>query len=78
MAYARFGAHSEVYVYEDARGFLCCMRCVLSEARETQTKSRSEMVKHLEAHRRAGQKVPDDAMERLKAEIEGSGDVVTV
>jgi predicted small metal-binding protein len=77
MAYARFGSHGDVYVHEDVRGFLCCMRCNFSDARETRTKSRGEMIEHLEAHRRAGHKVPDDAIEELRAEITKSGDLVT-
>ena len=76
MAYARFSRHSDVYVYEDEHGFLCCMRCQFSESRETRTKSRSEMIKHLEAHRDADEKVPGDALEKLRAEIAKSGDLV--
>lgn len=77
MAYARFGSESDLYVLEDARGFLCCMRCALSDVRETRTTSRSEMIEHMEAHRRAGHKVPDYAFQDLKAEITASGDLVT-
>jgi hypothetical protein len=78
MTYARSGPQSDVYVYEDVRGFLCCMRCDLSDIRETHLKSRNEMIEHLEAHRWAGQKVPDGAIEELKAEIVKSGDVVAI
>jgi hypothetical protein len=77
MAYARFSSHSDVYVYEDVGGFLCCMRCDFSETRETRTKSRGEMIEHLEVHRRAGQKVPEDALEELRAEIAKLGDSIT-
>lgn len=77
MAYARFGPHSDVYVYEDVRGFLCCMRCDISDDRETRTKSRGEMIKHLEDHRRAGHKVPDEATDELRAEVAKSGDLIT-
>jgi hypothetical protein len=77
MAYARFSSHSDVYVYEDVRGFLCCMRCDLSDDRETRTKSRGEMIEHLEDHRRAGHKVPDDATAELKVEVTKLGDLVT-
>lgn len=77
MAYARFSPDSDVYVYEDGRGFLCCMRCQLGETDQTRTKSRSEMIKHLEAHRGAGEKVPEDALEKLRAEIAKSGDLIT-
>ncbi len=76
MSYARFGPNSDVYVYEDVGGFLCCMRCDLSDAGK-RTNSRGEMIEHLEAHRRAGHKVPDDATEELKAEVTKSGDLVT-
>jgi hypothetical protein len=78
MAYARFQAdHSDVYVLEDVRGFMCCMRCALNDRRETRTNTRSEMIAHLEAHLQAGQKVPDYAFEDLKADIAAEGDLVT-
>ncbi len=77
MAYARFSRDSDVYVYEDGRGYLCCMRCQFSETHETRTKSRREMIEHLERHRRAGEKVPDDALEELRVEIAKSGDSIT-
>jgi hypothetical protein len=35
------------------------------------------MIEHLEAHRRAGHQVPNDAIEELRAEIAKSGDLVT-
>jgi hypothetical protein len=78
VAYARFTAcGSDAYVYEDVRGFLCCMRCGLSEQGETRLGSRSQMIAHLEAHRRAGQKVPEDAIEELRGELAQLGDLVT-
>jgi len=53
------------------------MRCRLSETRETRTKSRREMIVHLELHRCAGEKVPEDALEELRVEIVKSGDLIT-
>jgi hypothetical protein len=77
MAYARFGQDSDVYVFEDVGGFLCCMRCQFSESREIRTRSRGEMIEHLWAHRGAGEKVPEHAFEELRAEIAELGDLVT-
>ncbi len=77
MAYARLSRNSDVYVYEDGCGYLCCMRCRFSETRETRTKSRREMIEHLELHRCAGEKVPEDALEELRVEIVKSGDLIT-
>ena len=77
MAYARFRAEgSNVYVYHDARGFLICVRCRLSEDRETRTKSRKAMVEHLKSHLTAGEKVPQSAFDELEREILELGDEI--
>ena len=77
MAYARFRTEgSDVYVYEDWRGFLVCCGCGLSANKETQSSLRSEMIAHLKAHLDVGHKVPQSAFEELESEIASSGDAV--
>jgi hypothetical protein len=73
MAYARFSRDSDVYVYE-AEGGLVCMGCGLGSGIETRTLTRSEMIRHLEAHLGAGHNVPMDAIQRLRTEIGVEGD----
>ena len=78
MAYSRFRTDgSDVYILEDSRGFICCMRCSLNGELETRTNTRSEMLAHMEAHRKAGEIVPDYAFENLRAEIATNGDLIS-
>ena len=53
------------------------MRCQLGPGFETTTQTRSAMIQHLEAHLNAGHKVPEDALEELRAEIAKLGDAIT-
>jgi hypothetical protein len=76
MAYARFGRDSDVYVYEEASG-LICLRCQLGPGFETKTVTRSAMIQHLEGHLKAGHKVPVDALNELRSEMEKEGDIVS-
>lgn len=62
MSYARFSAHSDVYVYADARGFITCCRCKLEPV--TLFKTADEVVAHLELHVDAGHRVPTYLMNR--------------
>jgi hypothetical protein len=57
MAYVRFGRGSDVYVYEQAHS-LVCLVCKLNESGTTITTTRSEMLRHMEEHRRAGIEFP--------------------
>lgn len=76
MAYARFGAEgSDVYVYEDVTGYFRCARCRLN-GDEWRTNHRSQMIVHLEDHRRAGHIVPDRATNQLAEEIVSLGDSI--
>ncbi|HEY2119210.1 MAG TPA: hypothetical protein VGH37_08510 [Candidatus Acidoferrum sp.] len=68
MAYARFGRESD----ED----MICQYCNFNGKAETVTKTRSEMLKHMEEHRRTGDKVRDDAFENLRADLSKDGDVI--
>ena len=75
MAYARFGRESDLYVYEQADGIVC-LRCKLNESGTTITTTRSEMLRHREEHRRAGDKVPEHAFDELRADMAKDGDVI--
>lgn len=67
MSYARFGwGGSDVYIYLDVGGYLCCCGCVLDKPWRYDTTA--EMLAHLDEHRRAGHCVPDDCVEELKAD----------
>jgi len=70
MAYARWGNDSDVYVYqmelEDAsRVFTCCM-CEIEK--DFYCDTRQEMIEHLAKHKKAGDKVPGSAFQRLYKE----------
>ena len=80
MSYVRFGKDSDVYVYHHYQGFLECCGCILDPEGEGWSfpsfKTRSEMITHLEEHKKAGHDVPEYAIDRLKEEIETIGDDV--
>jgi hypothetical protein len=66
MAFAQFGRDSDVYVYEDTRGGFTCERCpTIGEQHRCQTAA--EMVTHLLEHRAEGDRVPEDALDELRA-----------
>lgn len=66
MSYARFSSESDVYVYLDVSGYLCCCGCSLSEQWSYGTTD--ALLAHLDAHKAAGHEVPDYCIERLKDE----------
>lgn len=55
MSYARFGASSDVYVYDDAGGYIACCGCILGN--EWDFHSVDEIVTHMQEHVDAGHKV---------------------
>lgn len=64
MSYARFGwGNSDVYVYADVNGYLCCCACRLQE--EWRHFSTDDMLAHLNAHRAEGHTVPQDCIDDL-------------
>jgi hypothetical protein len=75
MAYARFGSHSDIYVFESGYGIVC-QRCKSHKARDFVAKSRSEMLEHMQTHRDVGDNVPEDAFERLRSDQAAKGDVI--
>jgi hypothetical protein len=66
VSYARFGADgSDVYVYLDCGGYLCCCACPLGAPWEYETTA--AMIEHLREHERAGHTVPAYVFEDLGA-----------
>jgi hypothetical protein len=67
VAFARFGRHSDVYVYEDVRGGFTCERCPTIGS-SFNAKDAGEMATHLVTfHRARGDRVPDEAIAELQA-----------
>ena len=67
MSYCRFSEDSDVYLYPHVYGNYQCCACKLGEMDILLTLE--EVLKHLQAHRNAGHKVPEYAFERVEAEI---------
>ena len=73
MSYCRFGRDSDVYCYRAATvdaepdRWVCCGCSLGADATEFPTVE--GLLIHLEAHRAAGDKVPEPAMERCRAEL---------
>ena len=67
MAYCRFGDDSDVYMYEDIRGGLTCIRCVL-KMNEIRFATIDEAIFYLKEHIKFGHKVPEEAIQELEAE----------
>ena len=66
MSYAEPGLHSDVYVWSDGEVIYCD-----ALGKRFETTSRQQMMEHLWLHRRRGHKVPDEALDRLYAELMG-------
>lgn len=75
MSYCRF-FYSDVYLYHCVTNEIVCDGCRLGGGLKSFA-TRSAAIAHLEEHRRAGHDVPEEAFERLRAEIGTIGDAVT-
>lgn len=68
MSYCRKGPESDVYIYDGADGIVCC-HCLLGPDFVTTdddvTRAANQMLEHVEAHKKAGHKVPAGAIDRL-------------
>lgn len=82
MSYCRFGSPegSQVYVINNASGYFSCY-CAVNLANfendgpvSVDLPARSAMIEHLLQHRADGMNVPEEALERLRREIETEGD----
>lgn len=71
MSYVRFGPKSDVYVYQDIDFGLRCCACIFGTF---DTRSRAEMIAHLEKHIATNHLVPEGVIERLRGEIAECGD----
>ena len=67
MSYCRTGEDSDIYVYRKRPNLLVCH----SETGSFEASTEQEMIEHLLLHRRRGQRVPERALDRLKAERDG-------
>jgi hypothetical protein len=66
MAVCRFGWDgSDVYVYYDVNGGICCCRCSLENGAVLLFKTEKEMIAHLRVHEAAGHTVPKSAFAEL-------------
>lgn len=66
MAYVRFSEDSDVYVYHDGDGYVCC-GCRFEEKSWTYDTA-DEIVEHLHEHELAGHMVPERAYIALEPE----------
>ncbi len=68
MSYCRFReGQSDVYLYHDIDGYYHCCGCKLSG--DARLETLAEALAHLEAHRKAGHKVPQYAFDRVCLEM---------
>ena len=74
MSYCRFGADSDVYVFEASWGFCCCA-CILGErGHEPNLPTPADAIAHLDRHVEAGHLVPQYAFDALAAEVEATAE----
>jgi len=65
MSYARFSPDSDVYVFDDRNGTLCCCGCQLSGRTSYYAETAAEMADHLREHEAAGHMVPAFLIDRI-------------
>jgi hypothetical protein len=72
MSYVRWGSDgSNVYMIADCSGGWWCVGCDMEGKRSA---TRTGMLKHLQAHRDAGDIVPEYVFDRLKHELQEDGE----
>jgi hypothetical protein len=69
MSYSRFGCDgSDVYIFPSDRGLECCV-CPLTSTRQSFVcRTIREMEEHVEAHRAAGQFVPESVIPEIRGD----------
>lgn len=82
MSYARHGCDgSDVDVYHSSQGYVC-QECSIWPPDKYRRKelhyvwtcaTPAQMLEHVQAHRAAGQCVPEYALERLRGDVEAGG-----
>ena len=75
MSYCRW-SDGDLYIIHAIHGFLECICCDMEGTDSFCTTSRSEMIGHIEKHRKKGHKVQQRAIDRLIKEIKEKGDKV--
>ena len=68
MSYCRFG-ESDAYLIRHCGGGWCCYTCRINRGIDRNIKTRKGVLAHFLAHRKAGHKIPQHAIDRIKAEI---------
>lgn len=68
MSYARFGPHSDVYVFLHVNDSLTCCGCSAAEGGHFWCDTADQMIEHLRLHEAAGHKVPAYTIEALEEE----------
>lgn len=72
MSFARLGCDgSQVYVYDDMRGGYTCCFCSLNKGGQSRFADKDGIIKHLFAHREAGDTVPEYTFEDIREYQEG-------
>lgn len=73
MSYVRLSEKSDVYVYLDVNGYLCCCFCKMNTgfySSEVQYYlgfyKTDDMIEHLKRHKKMGHKVPKYCFDNLK------------
>lgn len=67
MAYARFGADSEVYLFDTAYGYECCYCAFDSDG--YRTSDVEDFLRHVARHRLAGHRVPDGVEADIRSDL---------
>lgn len=69
MSFARFGPHSDVYVYGSVHGGVVCCGCMLGyHGDEATFHGPNGVMDHLAEHERAGHVVPPDTIANMMAD----------
>ncbi len=76
MAYCRKSDTSDVYMYGHVDGFIHCALCDLTKTSMTIFNTRSAAIRHLRKHRDYGNRIDEQAIDRLIEEIASKGDTV--
>jgi hypothetical protein len=69
MSYCRFGPESDLYVYLDCAGYLCCCACQL-DGHPTAFQTTEALIDHVREHIQIGHKVPPDLIDKLTIDAE--------
>lgn len=76
MSYCRRSEQSDIYLYGDVGGYVCCCVCILDvyDGASAKLYTYSDAIAHVKEHIRVGHKVPDEVLEQLEADRADEGD----